>query len=201
VVVLDAVHQAFSARLVEAARSLRIGPAEDPANYLGALIDGVARDKVRSYIEVGRGEGTPLLLRDESPGPGYYAPLAIFDDITPSHRLAREEIFGPVLSVMRAGDFSEALETANSTPYALTGAVFSRSPRNLERAARDFRVGNLYLNRGCTGALVSRQPFGGFGMSGIGSKAGGPDYLMQFLDPRTVTENTMRRGFAPSPEE
>jgi RHH-type proline utilization regulon transcriptional repressor/proline dehydrogenase/delta 1-pyrroline-5-carboxylate dehydrogenase len=201
VVVLEAVHQAFSARLIEAARSLRVGPAEDPANYLGAMIDGAARDKVRSYIEVGRGEGTPLLLRDESPGPGYYAPLAVFDGITPSHRLAREEIFGPVLSLMRAADFGEALETANATPYALTGAVFSRSPRNLKRAVRDFRVGNLYLNRGCTGALVSRQPFGGFGMSGIGSKAGGPDYLLQFVDPRTVTENTMRRGFAPSPKE
>jgi RHH-type proline utilization regulon transcriptional repressor/proline dehydrogenase/delta 1-pyrroline-5-carboxylate dehydrogenase len=111
--------------------------------------------------------------------------------------LAQEEIFGPVLSVIRAKDLDDALRIANGTKYALTGGVFSRSPTNLEKVKRRFRVGNLYINRKCTGALVDRQPFGGFKLSGIGSKAGGPDYLLQFVLPRTVTENQMRRGFAP----
>jgi len=119
----------------------------------------------------------------------------------PAHRVAQEEIFGPVLSIMRAGDFDEALALADSTPFALTGGVFSRSPDHLRMARLRFRVGNLYLNRGITGALVGRQPFGGFGMSGIGSKAGGPDYLLQFMEPRTISENTMRRGFAPGAEK
>jgi RHH-type proline utilization regulon transcriptional repressor/proline dehydrogenase/delta 1-pyrroline-5-carboxylate dehydrogenase len=101
---------------------------------------------------------------------------------------------------MRAKDFDQAIEWANSTRFALTGGVFSRSPRHLDKARREFRVGNLYLNRNNTGALVERQPFGGFKMSGVGSKTGGPDYLIQFMDPRCVTENTMRRGFAPIEE-
>jgi RHH-type proline utilization regulon transcriptional repressor/proline dehydrogenase/delta 1-pyrroline-5-carboxylate dehydrogenase len=110
------------------------------------------------------------------------------------------EIFGPLLCLMKAASFEEAITIANSTTFALTGGVFSRSPHHLALARRRFRVGNLYLNRGITGALVQRQPFGGFKMSGIGSKAGGPDYLLQFMVPRTVTENTMRRGFAPADE-
>ena len=121
----------------------------------------------------------------------------IFSGIQPQHRLAREEIFGPILSVMKVKDFDEALAVANSTAYKLTGGVFSRKPAHLERARREFRVGNLYLNRGITGALVGRQPFGGFGSSGVGSKAGGRDYLLQFVEPRAICENTMRRGFAP----
>jgi RHH-type proline utilization regulon transcriptional repressor/proline dehydrogenase/delta 1-pyrroline-5-carboxylate dehydrogenase len=121
----------------------------------------------------------------------------IFSAIQPHHRLANEEIFGPVLSVMKVRDFDEALRVANATQYKLTGGVFSRKPSNLERARREFRVGNLYLNRGITGALVGRQPFGGFAMSGVGSKAGGRDYLYQFVVPRAICENTMRRGFAP----
>jgi len=104
-----------------------------------------------------------------------------------------------VLAVMRAADLSDALSIANGTPYALTGGLFSRSPANIERVRREFRIGNLYINRKITGALVDRQPFGGFKLSGIGSKAGGPDYLQQFLVPRTITENVLRRGFAPSP--
>ena len=119
----------------------------------------------------------------------------------PNSRLAQEEIFGPVLVVMKAGDLDEALDIANGTDYALTGGIFSRSPKHLQKAREEFVVGNLYLNRGITGALVERQPFGGFKMSGIGSKAGGPDYLLQFLIPVNITENTMRRGFAPPPEE
>jgi RHH-type proline utilization regulon transcriptional repressor/proline dehydrogenase/delta 1-pyrroline-5-carboxylate dehydrogenase len=200
VIVIEPIYEKFVRRLVEAAGSLKIGPAEDPATFLGPVIDESAQRKIRDYIEIGKGEGRLLLHRD-GPGEGFYAPLAIVADIRPEHRLAQEEIFGPVLAVMKAGDFDEAIAWANSTRYALTGSVFSRSPRHLERARQEFRVGNLYLNRGCTGAMVERQPFGGSKMSGIGSKAGGPDYLLQFMDPRTVTENTMRRGFAPVSEE
>ena len=112
-------------------------------------------------------------------------------------RVATEEIFGPVLAVLRARSFDEALAIANAPEYKLTGGIYSRKPTNLERAKREFRVGNLYVNRGITGALVGRQPFGGFGMSGVGSKAGGRDYLHHFVEPRACCENTMRRGFAP----
>jgi RHH-type proline utilization regulon transcriptional repressor/proline dehydrogenase/delta 1-pyrroline-5-carboxylate dehydrogenase len=121
----------------------------------------------------------------------------VFADVPESATIAQEEIFGPVLSVLKAKDLDDALRIANGTKYALTGGVFSRSPEHIQRVKRKFRVGNLYVNRKCTGALVHRQPFGGFKMSGIGSKAGGPDYLLQFVVPRTITENTLRRGFAP----
>src|SRR5207253_7431782 len=127
-----------------------------------------------------------------------YVGLHIFADVKPDAVIAQEEIFGPVLAVMRAADLDESLAIANGTAYALTGGLFSRSPANIARVRREFRVGNLYINRKITGALVDRQPFGGFKMSGIGSKAGGPDYLLQFVNPRCITENTMRHGFAPT---
>jgi RHH-type proline utilization regulon transcriptional repressor/proline dehydrogenase/delta 1-pyrroline-5-carboxylate dehydrogenase len=124
-------------------------------------------------------------------------PAAIFEVKDPLHPLMQRELFGPVLTVFAARDFSHALEVANASDYALTGAVYSRSPRNLDLARRQFRVGNLYLNRPCTGALVHRQPFGGFKLSGAGTKAGGPGYLLNFAEMRVCTENTMRRGFTP----
>jgi RHH-type proline utilization regulon transcriptional repressor/proline dehydrogenase/delta 1-pyrroline-5-carboxylate dehydrogenase len=185
--------------LVEAARSIAIGAAEDPSYFMGPVVDQNAQKTILGYVELAKQEGRVLLCR-EVPEGGYYVPLTIVADITPEHRLAREEVFGPVLAVMKARDFDQALEWANSTRFGLTGGIFSRSPRHLERAGKEFNVGNLYLNRGCTGALVERHPFGGFKMSGIGSKAGGPDYLLQFMDPRLISENTMRRGFAPIEE-
>ncbi len=121
----------------------------------------------------------------------------IFASVDPRATIAQEEIFGPVLAVLKASDLCEALQMANGTPYALTGGFYSRSPAHIQRVKREFRVGNLYINRSITGALVHRQPFGGFKLSGIGSKTGGPDYLLQFMVPRTITENTVRRGFAP----
>ena len=124
----------------------------------------------------------------------------IFTEILPHHRLAQEEVFGPVLAVIRVANLDEAISVANGTDYALTGGLYSRNPGSLERVKQEMLVGNLYLNRNITGALVGRQPFGGFKMSGIGSKAGGNDYLLQFVVPRTITENTMRRGFAPNIE-
>ncbi len=199
VIVLDAVYDRFVERLVQGARSLKIGPAENPANFMGPVVDKSAQKSILEYIEIGRKEGR-LLYSSEVPEEGYYVPLTIVGDIEPGRRLAREEVFGPVLAVMRVKNFDQALEWANSTRFALTGGVFSRSPEHLERARRDFRVGNLYLNRNIVGALVGRQPFGGSRMSGVGTKAGGPDYLLHFMDPRVATENTMRRGFTPIEE-
>ena len=196
VIVLDTIYDRFIERLIGAVRSVKIGPAEDPVNFMGPVIDRSAQKSILQYIELAGQEGT-ILYSSDVPDEGYYVPITIVGGITPEDRLAREEIFGPVLAVMRAKDFDQALEWANSTRFALTGGIFSRSPEHLQRCRKEFRVGNLYFNRGCTGAIVERQPFGGFKMSGIGSKAGGPDYLLQFMDPRTVTENTMRRGFVP----
>jgi RHH-type proline utilization regulon transcriptional repressor/proline dehydrogenase/delta 1-pyrroline-5-carboxylate dehydrogenase len=164
---------------------------------MGAVIDAAAHSKIQEYCALGRQEGTLLYESPIPPGEGYWVPLTIFGEICPEHRLAQEEIFGPVLSVMRARDFDQALGWANGTGFALTGGIFSRSPEHLEQARRQFRVGNLYINRSITGALVGRQPFGGARLSGTGTKAGGHDYLLHFMDPRVVTENTMRRGFAP----
>jgi len=200
VIVLETVYERFVERFVQAAAALVVGPADNPACFLGAVADAEQQRKILDYIEIGKTEGKLLYLGTVPNSSGYYVPLAIFGDIRPEHRLAQEEIFGPVLAFMRAGSFSEALQLANSTGQALTGSVFSRSPANLEQATREFRVGNLYLNRGCTGALVERQPFGGFRLSGGGTKAGGTDYLLHFMNPRVVTENTMRRGFVPSEE-
>jgi RHH-type transcriptional regulator, proline utilization regulon repressor / proline dehydrogenase / delta 1-pyrroline-5-carboxylate dehydrogenase len=186
-------------RLVEAVRSLKIGPPEDPRNFIGPVIDGAAQAKIREYIDLGKREGKCALER-EAPSEGFFVGPAIFRGIEPHHRLANEEIFGPVLSVIKARDFDYALEIANHSSFALTGGVFSRSPAHIEMARKEFRVGNLYINRGITGAIVERQPFGGLKLSGIGSKAGGPDYLLQFLEPRTISENTLRHGFV-APDE
>jgi RHH-type proline utilization regulon transcriptional repressor/proline dehydrogenase/delta 1-pyrroline-5-carboxylate dehydrogenase len=124
-------------------------------------------------------------------------PPTIFTDVAPGSRIAQEEIFGPVLCVFKARNLDEALAWANGTEYALTGGFFSRSPANIERVKAELEAGNVYINRGITGAMVARHPFGGFKMSGGGTKAGGRDYLLHFLLPRVVTENDMRRGFAP----
>ncbi len=195
-IVLEPCFEEFKERLVEATRSLIIGPPDDPASFVGPVIDESAREKIEAYIDIGKEEGEMLIHRDV-PDQGHYVGPTIFEDIDPDDRLAQEEIFGPVLALMRAEDFDEALEIANGTNYALTGGVYSRSPDRIERAYSEFDVGNLYINQKCTGALVHRQPFGGYKMSGVGSKAGGPDYLLQFMEPRAISENTMRRGFAP----
>ncbi len=197
VVVLEEAYTRFLERLKAAAESLPMGPVEDPANQMGAVIDAASRIRIRRYIDLGRREGKTLLVRKPPAGPGFTVPVAIFHEVKPHSRIATEEIFGPVLSVFKAKDFEQALALANDSPYALTGGVFSRSPENLAKAARAFRVGNLYLNRGVTGAVVGRHPFGGSGLSGLGTKAGGPDYLLSFLLPRAIAENSLRRGFTP----
>ena len=204
VIVLEPAYDDFVRRLTEATRSLRVGPAEDPATRVPPVITAEARDKILGFIETGHGEGTLAAAVEPPaggwPGGGYYVAPHVFTGVQPGATIAQEEIFGPVVAVMKAADMDEALRIANDVRYALTGGLISRSPASIERVRREFRVGNLYINRGITGALVERQPFGGFKMSGVGSKAGGPDYLLQFMEPRVTTENTMRRGFAP-PEE
>ncbi len=204
-IVVGPVLETFLERLVESTRTLVIGDPRAPGSDLGPVIDEHAAGMIREYIEIGKTEGK-LELAGEVPeglaekvGKPYVAPH-IFSGIRPEHRLAQEEIFGPVLAVMSVSSFDEAIEVANGTEYKLTGGVFSRRPSHLQQARRDFRVGNLYLNRGNTGALVGRQPFGGFGLSGVGTKAGGADYLLHFVEPRCCTENTMRHGFAPGLE-
>ncbi len=205
VIVVESAHDQFLHRLVEATRCLIVGDPMLPGTDIGPVIDADAARRIRDSIDMGSKEGR-LELQLPVPdgleakvGKPYVGP-AIISGIRPEHRLANEEIFGPVLAVMKARDFDEALAMANATQYKLTGGIFSRKPAHLERAKRAYRVGNLYINRGITGALVGRQPFGGFGMSGLGSKAGGADYLQHFTVPRAICENTMRRGFAPGLE-
>ncbi|MBL8879472.1 MAG: L-glutamate gamma-semialdehyde dehydrogenase [Phycisphaerales bacterium] len=203
-IVLDGAYERFLPRLVEAARSLTVGPADDQGTFVPPVIDKESFERIRRYIEIGKSESRCVLETDTSVlvarTGGYYVGPTIFADVSPNARIAQEEIFGPVLAVIRARDMDQAIEIFNGTDYALTGGIFSRSPANLERARHELECGNLYINRKITGALVDAQPFGGFRMSGIGSKAGGPDYLIQFCEPRCVTENTLRRGFAPSEE-
>jgi RHH-type proline utilization regulon transcriptional repressor/proline dehydrogenase/delta 1-pyrroline-5-carboxylate dehydrogenase len=198
-IVLDGIYEQFLNRLVEATRSLTVAPAENPGASLGPVIDAEARDRILKAIETGKREARLVYQADlgSLADAGFFVPPTIFADVPENAWIAQEEIFGPVLSVTKAKDLDDALRIANGTKYALTGGCFSRSPKHLETVRRKFRVGNLYINRKCTGALVDRQPFGGFKLSGIGSKAGGPDYLLQFVLPRTITENQMRRGFAP----
>ncbi|MEM1368138.1 MAG: L-glutamate gamma-semialdehyde dehydrogenase, partial [Cyanobacteria bacterium P01_H01_bin.15] len=197
VIVLSAIYDGFVARLVDATQSLNIGPTDDPATTVGPVIDANAQDRILSFISEAETAGYPVLLRSESPRGGYFVGPTIFGDVPATAPLAQSEIFGPVLAMIRADTFAEALAIANSTDYALTGGLYSRTPGHIFQAQAQFEVGNLYINRTITGAIVSRQPFGGFKLSGIGSKAGGPDYLLQFLEPRTLTENIQRQGFAP----
>jgi RHH-type proline utilization regulon transcriptional repressor/proline dehydrogenase/delta 1-pyrroline-5-carboxylate dehydrogenase len=203
VIALEGVHDAFVARLVEAARAVVVGPAEEPETTVPALIDPDARQRVLNYAQIAKEQGARAVVETSVAALaelGNFVGPHVFVNVAPSDRLAQEEIFGPVLAVIRASDLDEALTIANGTDYALTGGLYSRSPANIERVKREFVVGNLYINRPITGALVDRQPFGGFRLSGIGTKAGGSDYLREFLLTRTVTENTLRRGFAPEDE-
>ena len=195
-IVHAAIYDSFLTRLKEAVLSLRIGDPEEPGTQVGPVIDGRAQLKIQEYVEIGKKEAR-LLVEGTTTKPGWYVRPTVFAEVAPTHRIAQEEIFGPIIAVMKAASFQDALTLANSTAYALTGGVYSRSPANLELAQQRFDVGNLYLNRPITGALVGRQPFGGHRLSGIGAKAGGEEYLTQFVVARVVSEQTLRRGFAP----
>jgi RHH-type proline utilization regulon transcriptional repressor/proline dehydrogenase/delta 1-pyrroline-5-carboxylate dehydrogenase len=196
VIVLDGVYDRFVDRLKEATQSLIVASAENPTAAYGPVVDKEAYDRIINTIALAKSEHK-LLAEIKVPTPGYFVPASVFEVKDPHSSLAQEEVFGPVLAVLRAKDLNHALEIANGTAYALTGGLFSRSPKNIQRVQEEFEVGNLYINRGITGAMVDRHPFGGFKMSGVGSKTGGPDYLKQFMEPRASSENTMRRGFAP----
>lgn len=196
VIVMEPIYDTFVERLVEATQSLNVGSPEDLGTKVGPVIDDVAQARIKNYIERAQAQ-SKLVLSMEPPTTGYYVGPTIFTDVQPDHVIAQEEIFGPVLAVMKAQSFDEALAIANGTNFALTGGLYSRTPSHIERAYAEFEVGNLYINRSITGAIVARQPFGGFKLSGVGTKAGGPDYLLQFLEPRHVCENVQRQGFAP----
>jgi RHH-type proline utilization regulon transcriptional repressor/proline dehydrogenase/delta 1-pyrroline-5-carboxylate dehydrogenase len=196
-IVVGSAYEEAVERLAHAVESLVVGPPHDPATFVPPVISAAAKEGIEGYIASGREIARLLVEGGDGPGAGHFVRPTVFVDVPRDAPIACEEIFGPVLSVFRAGSFGEALEIALDSEYALTGGVFSRNPRHIEQARARFRVGNLYINRKTTGAIVGRQPFGGLRMSGVGDKAGGPEYLLQFMEPRTITENTMRRGFAP----
>jgi RHH-type proline utilization regulon transcriptional repressor/proline dehydrogenase/delta 1-pyrroline-5-carboxylate dehydrogenase len=196
-IVLEENYDRVVERLLAAAASVRVGNPEEPGVVVGPVIDEAAYRRILEYIEVGKSEATLAYQAKEVPPHGYFIPPTIFTDVRPSKRIACEEIFGPVLSVLKVRDLDEAIEVANGTDYALTGGFFSRSPANIDRVKAQLEAGNVYINRPCTGAIVGRHPFGGFKMSGSGTKAGGEDYLLNFLIPRVVTENVARHGLAP----
>ena len=186
-IIVDKVYDEVLQRVVEKTKTLRIGDPTEKDTYMGAVIDDKAFKKIREYIEVGKKEGRVVVGGNvEENGKGYFVPPTIVADVKPEARLAQEEIFGPVLAFIKAKDYDDALRIANNTEYGLTGAVYSKDEDRLERASEEFHVGNLYLNRKCTGAMVGSHPFGGFNMSGTDSKAGGPDYLLLFTQAKSI---------------
>jgi RHH-type proline utilization regulon transcriptional repressor/proline dehydrogenase/delta 1-pyrroline-5-carboxylate dehydrogenase len=197
VIVVESVYPIFIERLRQAASSIPVGPPTQAKNRMGPLIDDRALERVRHFVELGKKDGICLLDRQVM-GPGYFQGPVILTNLPPSHPVVQEEIFGPVMVVFQVPTIQEALTLANDSPFALTGGIYSRSPDNLQLAREQFEVGNLYINRPITGSLVGRQPFGGHRLSGIGKKAGGHGYLEQFMVEKIMTENTLRRGFAPT---
>ena len=187
-IVTDKVYEPFVQKVVERAKKIRVGPSEDPNNYMGPVVSKSAMNTILEYIEVGKKEGKLLLGGARAPGDGYFIQPTIIAEVDPKARIAQEEIFGPVLAVVKARDFDHALEVANNTEFGLTGGVYTKNPAKIEKATEAFHVGNLYFNRKCTGAMVGAHPFGGFNMSGTDSKTGGRDYLLLFLQAKTVAE-------------
>ncbi|GAB4211074.1 MAG: L-glutamate gamma-semialdehyde dehydrogenase [Synechococcales cyanobacterium] len=196
VIVVEAIHDALVKRIAAAMSSLAIGSPENPAHRLGPVIDQESQSRLQQAIAQA---GITPVVSVPVPEQGFYVSPTLLAGVDPQSEVAQKELFGPVLAVISVPNFQTALQVANNTPYALTGGLYSRTPSHIDQAQRDFNVGNLYINRGITGAIVDRQAFGGFQMSGIGSKAGGPDYLLQFMEPKVVTENIQRQGFAPIP--
>ncbi|ABG05832.1 delta-1-pyrroline-5-carboxylate dehydrogenase [Rubrobacter xylanophilus DSM 9941] len=183
------IHDEVLGRILERAKALRVGPPGSPEVFVGPLISRPQFEKVAGYIEVGKEEAERVLGEDPGdPEEGYFVSPTVFAGADPRSRIAQEEIFGPVLTVLKARDFDEALRIANDSPYGLTGGVYSRDRERLERARHEFRAGNLYFNRKITGALVGVQPFGGFDLSGTNAKAGGPDYLTLHMQAKSVAE-------------
>jgi len=189
-VIVEDVYEQVLEKVTQKTKALRVGPTTDVSNFMGPVASKSAFDSIMEYVAIGKTEGTVVAGGEAMPeaGDGYFIKPTVVAGVDAKARIAQEEIFGPVLAVIKADNFNHALDIANNTEYGLTGAVYSKNREHLERARRDFHVGNLYINRKCTGALVDVHPFGGFNMSGTDSKAGGRDYLMLFLQAKTVAE-------------
>jgi 1-pyrroline-5-carboxylate dehydrogenase len=201
-IIVESVYDQVLDRVVELTKKLTMGNPVDRSNYMGAVIDRKAFNSISRYIEVGKKEGRLMLggdPKDPEESGGYYIPPTIIADIAPDATISQEEIFGPVLAFIKARDFDHAMEIFNNTEFGLTGSLYSGVPERLDLAMDDFHVGNLYLNRKCTGALVGVHPFGGFNMSGTDSKAGGPDYLLLFTQAKSIAEKTNGAGGAGRP--
>ncbi|AMV09559.1 L-glutamate gamma-semialdehyde dehydrogenase [Geobacillus thermoleovorans] len=187
-IIVEDVYDQVLSRVVELTKQLNVGDPAEQATFMGPVIDQNAYNKIMEYIEIGKQEGRLMTGGEGDDAKGFFIQPTVFADVDPNARIMQEEIFGPVVAFAKARDFDHALEIANNTEYGLTGAVISRNRANLEKARHEFHVGNLYFNRGCTGAIVGYQPFGGFNMSGTDSKAGGPDYLILHMQAKTVSE-------------
>jgi 1-pyrroline-5-carboxylate dehydrogenase len=189
-IVAEKVYKKFVEKLLPHVEKMKVGPTEDPENYMGPVINKSAMKTILDYIEAGKKEGRLLTGGAALGRDGYFVQPTVIADVKPNAKIAQEEIFGPVLAIIPAKDFDDALNIANGTEYGLTGAVYTKNKKKLARASEEFHVGNLYLNRKCTGAKVGVHPFGGFNMSGTDSKAGGQDYLLLFLQAKVVAEKT-----------
>jgi 1-pyrroline-5-carboxylate dehydrogenase len=187
-IVDEAVYDEFLLRLARKVEAIRVGPADSPDNYMGPVINEGARRSILKYIEIGKQEGRLVAGGGAAEGDGYFIRPTVIADIPPEARIFQEEVFGPVLAVTKARDFDDALKLANRSEYGLTGAVYTSNREKIEQAKARFFTGNLYFNRKCTGAMVGAHPFGGFNMSGTDSKAGGPDYMLLFLQAKSIAE-------------
>ena len=187
-IVSEKIYDTFLQKLVDRTKKITLGPSDDPNNYMGPVVSESAMKTILNYIEVGKKEGRLLTGGGRGPGDGYFVQPTIIADVAPKAKISQEEIFGPVLAVLKARNFDDALEIANNTEFGLTGAVYSKNPAKIAKAEEAFHVGNLYVNRKCTGAMVGAHPFGGFNMSGTDSKTGGKDYLLLFLQAKAIAE-------------
>jgi 1-pyrroline-5-carboxylate dehydrogenase len=187
--IVDAeIYDEFLAKLTAEVAKLKVGPSDEPDNYMGPVINEGAMRSILDYVEIGKKEGRLVAGGNRAPGDGYFVEPTVIADIEAKARVFQEEIFGPVLAVSKARDFDHAIQMANDSEYGLTGAVYTKNHDKIRQAREQFFVGNLYINRKCTGAMVGAHPFGGFNMSGTDSKAGGPDYLLQFLQAKSIAE-------------
>jgi len=187
-IIHEKLYSEFLKRVLAKVKVIKVGPAKDPENYMGPVINKRAMDSIIQYISIGKKEGRLIYGGETIAGNGYFIQPTIIADVDPKARISQEEIFGPVLAVLKAKDFDQALEIANNTEYGLTGSVYTKNREKIQKAKKLFHVGNLYFNRKCTGALVGVHPFGGFNMSGTDSKAGGRDYLLLFTQAKVISE-------------
>jgi len=191
-IVDQAVYNEFLDKLKSNAEALTIGPSDEFENYMGPVINKRAKESILNYIETGKKEGRLITGGVRADGEGYFIKPTVIADVDSKARVFQDEIFGPVLAITKAEGFDHALQLANDSEYGLTGAVYTTNTAKAEKAKREFFVGNLYINRKCTGAMVGAHPFGGFNMSGTDSKAGGPDYLLQFVQAKSIAEKVTR---------